>query len=124
MAGTSAIQASPNSAPRTGNVPNTSLAIRELIVPRGPLEQFRNYCGLKKIARCGFPWEKTTKRPVASVYTNCETARALAGTGLLPRSRVQSYGSAILLQLYARKTPVIPHSGAKFRVVCRERAEA
>jgi hypothetical protein len=40
------------------------------------LEQFRNYCGVKKIARCGFPWEKTTKRPVASVYTNCETARA------------------------------------------------
>ena len=29
------------------------------------LEQFRNYCGLKKIARSGFPWEKTTKRPVA-----------------------------------------------------------
>ena len=25
------------------------------------LEQFRNDCGLKKIARCGFPWEKTTK---------------------------------------------------------------
>jgi uncharacterized protein YecT (DUF1311 family) len=38
------------------------------------LEQFRNYCGLKKIARCGFPWEKTTKRPAASVCTNCETA--------------------------------------------------
>jgi hypothetical protein len=28
----------------------------------------------ERIARCGFPWEKTTKRPVASVYTNCETA--------------------------------------------------
>ena len=42
-------------------------------------EQFRNYCGLKKIARCGFPWEKTTKRPVASVYTNCETALAWRG---------------------------------------------
>src|SRR5271157_4257536 len=39
-----------------------------------PLEQFRNYCGLKKIARCGFPWEKTTKRPGASVYTHRETA--------------------------------------------------
>src|SRR6202789_3044581 len=38
------------------------------------LEQFRNYCGLIKIARCGFLWEKTTKRPIASVYTNCETA--------------------------------------------------
>jgi tetratricopeptide (TPR) repeat protein len=40
------------------------------------LEQFRNYCGLKKIARCGFPWEKTTKKSMASVYTNCETALA------------------------------------------------
>ena len=29
------------------------------------IEQFRKHCGLKKIARCGFPWEKTTKRPVA-----------------------------------------------------------
>ena len=38
------------------------------------LEQFRNYCGLIKIARCGFLWEKTTKRLIASVYTNCETA--------------------------------------------------
>jgi hypothetical protein len=42
------------------------------------LEQFRNYCGLKKIARCGFPWEKTTTRPVASVYTNRETALAIS----------------------------------------------
>ena len=46
------------------------------------LEQFRNYCGLKKIARCGFPWEKTTKRPVASVYTNCETALAALVAGI------------------------------------------
>src|ERR1700733_7496392 len=26
------------------------------------------------MARCGFPWEKTTKRPVASLYSNRETA--------------------------------------------------
>jgi hypothetical protein len=31
------------------------------------------------MARSGFPWEKTTKRPLASVYTNCETA---VGAGL------------------------------------------
>ena len=31
-----------------------------------PLKQFRNYCGLAKVARCGFPGKKTTKRPVAS----------------------------------------------------------
>jgi hypothetical protein len=36
-----------------------------------------NYCGLIKIARCGFPWKKTTKRPIVPVYTNCETALAL-----------------------------------------------
>jgi hypothetical protein len=41
---------------------------------RPRLEQFRNYCGLIKIARCGFLWEKTTKMHIASVYTNCETA--------------------------------------------------
>jgi putative CocE/NonD family hydrolase len=34
------------------------------------------FLGLIKIARCGFPWEKTTKRPVASVRTNCETGLA------------------------------------------------
>ena len=39
------------------------------------LEQFRNYCGLKKIARCGFPWEKTTKRRVAS-WISCRAALA------------------------------------------------
>jgi hypothetical protein len=29
------------------------------------LKHFRNYCGAIKLARCGFPWEKTTKRPIA-----------------------------------------------------------
>jgi hypothetical protein len=29
------------------------------------LERFRNYCGLIKVARSGFPWEKTTKGDVA-----------------------------------------------------------
>jgi hypothetical protein len=41
------------------------------------LKQFRNYGGLVKFARCGFPWRKTTKRPTSSVYTHCETAFAL-----------------------------------------------
>jgi hypothetical protein len=34
------------------------------------LEHFRNYCGLIKIARIGFPWQKTTKGAFASVHTN------------------------------------------------------
>jgi hypothetical protein len=40
------------------------------------LERSRNYCGLINLARCGFPWKKTTKRPIAPVHTNCETALA------------------------------------------------
>jgi hypothetical protein len=40
---------------------------------------------LVKIARSGFPWEKTTERSLASLYANCETAvgnllRSLTGT--------------------------------------------
>jgi hypothetical protein len=27
-----------------------------------------------RVARSGFPWKKTTKNPIASVYTNCEAA--------------------------------------------------
>ena len=36
------------------------------------------WCLVQEIRVCGFPWEKTTKRPVASVYTNCETAVAFS----------------------------------------------
>ena len=39
-------------------------------------KRFRNYGGLIRVARSGFPWEKTTKGDVASVYTNCESANA------------------------------------------------
>jgi hypothetical protein len=38
------------------------------------LKRFRNYFGLIKVAKSGFPWEKTTTGDVASIYTNCETA--------------------------------------------------
>src|ERR1700684_1510921 len=48
---------------------------------RWRLKQFRNYCGLIRIARSGFPWEKTTKMPVASLYTHCETALASPAEG-------------------------------------------
>jgi hypothetical protein len=37
-------------------------------------KRFPQYCAVIKIARSGFPWEKTTKSPMASVYTNRETA--------------------------------------------------
>src|SRR6202167_2217805 len=46
------------------------------VASQSPFWRFRNYGGLIKIARSGFPWEKTTKRPTSSVYTNCETALA------------------------------------------------
>jgi Tetratricopeptide repeat len=49
-----------------------------------PLTRFHNYFGLKKTARCGFPWDKTTKAFSASVYTYCETALIVASiTALL-----------------------------------------
>jgi tetratricopeptide (TPR) repeat protein len=48
-----------------------------------PLERFHNYFGLKKIARCGFHWEKTTKAFSASVYTYCETALIVASVAAL-----------------------------------------
>jgi hypothetical protein len=55
-------------------VPTADNFPEERFLPWPFLEQFRNYCGLIKIARCGFPWEKTTKRAATSVDTNCETA--------------------------------------------------
>jgi hypothetical protein len=33
-----------------------------------------SHCGLTKITRSGFPWEKTTKSPMASICTHCKTA--------------------------------------------------
>jgi hypothetical protein len=42
-----------------------------------PIKRFHN-CGLKKIARSGFPWEKTTKTSLALIYTYCETALTVA----------------------------------------------
>jgi hypothetical protein len=39
---------------------------RGLVAPlKWPLERFRNYCGLIKVTRSSFPWEKTTKGDVA-----------------------------------------------------------
>ncbi len=58
---------------QSGDVPprsNTNWRVKAV----WQLERFRNYCGLIKVARSGFPWEKTTKGDVALVYTNCETA--------------------------------------------------
>jgi membrane-associated protease RseP (regulator of RpoE activity) len=63
----------------------------------GSLEQFRKYCGLVKIARCGFAWEKTTKRPIASVYTICETAMAVVLGGLLATHTGWAAGDALNL---------------------------
>ena len=62
-------------------------------------QHFRNYCGAIKVARCGFPWEKTTKRPVASVYTNCETALTAADGRALPLPFAAAAGAWLLFQL-------------------------
>jgi hypothetical protein len=62
----------------------------------GVLKRFRNYCGLIKVARSGFPWEKTTKGDVAPVYTNYETAIGLScgpdERRLSDRKRIALYG--------------------------------
>jgi hypothetical protein len=58
------------------------------------LERFRNYCGLIKVARSGFPWEKTTKGDGASVYTNCETALTDADVGV---AAIVKSGAAITM---------------------------
>ena len=41
------------------------------------LTAFSQLRGPIKVARCGFPWEKTTKRPNTSICANCETAYAV-----------------------------------------------
>jgi hypothetical protein len=88
------------------------------------LQHFRNYCGAIKVARCGFPWEKTTKRPVASVCTNCETAyavisalrrRALAGRSTASRDRrnaAESRNPSLLMSHYRLRSP-IHHAGKR-----------
>ena len=59
------------------------------------LKHFRNYSGPIRVARCGFPWEKTTKRPVASVGTNCESAYAvISALRRRPRGAQECCGQA------------------------------
>jgi hypothetical protein len=59
--------------------PRTRRSRLEIATMRNsPLTRFHKYFGLKKIARCGFPWEKTTKAFSASVYAYCETALIVA----------------------------------------------
>jgi hypothetical protein len=73
------------------------------------LQHFRNYCGAIEVARCGFPWEKTTKRPVASVYTNCETAYAVTSTlRRLPvgrRNAADRRDPSLLMSHYRLRSP-------------------
>ncbi len=59
-----------------------------------PIKRFHNYCGLKKIARGGFPWEKTAKTSLALIYTYCETALVVAlVTALLMLGAAASAGA-------------------------------
>ena len=48
----------------------------ELPLPQRQSEAVSQLRSLIRVARSGFPWEKTTKGDVASIYTNCETAKA------------------------------------------------
>jgi hypothetical protein len=85
------------------------------------LKRFRNYYGLIKIARCGFPWKKTTKRAFASVYTNCETALAGSdweqdGCPRFPRDFLWSLlALANLIRLSLLKAAHAVMDGARYR---------
>jgi hypothetical protein len=63
------------------------------------LVHFRNHWKQKRIARCGFPWEKSTKRLAATVYAHCETAIAvLAIASCFPPVWGQNAGQIIAAQ--------------------------
>jgi tetratricopeptide (TPR) repeat protein len=49
---------------------------------RVALKQFHSYGFLIKNEMCGVPWQKATKRPFASGYTNCGSALAILCFGL------------------------------------------
>jgi hypothetical protein len=66
---------------RDGAISNTTMPpIRGLFrtsacrARKNSRERFRNYRGVVNDCEEWFSWEKTTKSPVATVYTNCETA--------------------------------------------------
>jgi hypothetical protein len=58
-----------------------------------PIEVVRNYCGMIRIARCGFPWEKTTKRPVASRISCAEHSLRASCAAFFTESRMQFGGA-------------------------------
>jgi outer membrane protein insertion porin family len=72
------------------------------------VKQFRNYCELRKIARCGFPREKTTKGPVAAVDTNCETARGRVRT---KAGQLGSTPSVTYNRLFLHQDPIFSSEG-------------
>jgi hypothetical protein len=59
--------------------------------------QFRNYGGLVKVARSGFPWEKTTKGPVAFPdFLQRGTSREQLCAAFFTESRMQFDGTTKL----------------------------
>jgi hypothetical protein len=84
------------------------------------LKRFRNYCGLIKIARSGFPWGKTTKRPLAFPdFLQRGTGREQLCPAFFTESRMQFDGTTKLHrksgfglhQLRKRCSVRIRHSG-------------
>jgi hypothetical protein len=92
--------------PLTGDVVSSKLSRllnQEDALSAPCLKHFRDYCGPVELARCGFPWEKTTKRPVASVCTNRETAYAVISVLSRPPRGARGYcGKASLVALIVR----------------------
>jgi len=80
--------------PGAGKVVAVGLNLNIATMRNPPIKRLDNYCGLKKIARSGFPWEKTTKTSLALIYTYCETALAVAlVTALLVLGATASAGA-------------------------------
>jgi hypothetical protein len=57
------------------------------------IERCRNYCGLIKIARSGFPWEKTTKVTWLPRISSTRHLRGQRGAAFFTESRMQFDGT-------------------------------
>jgi outer membrane protein insertion porin family len=72
------------------------------------VEQFRSDWVLTKVARCGFLWKKTPKRPHPAVYTHCETA---AGGVRNESAELGSTPSVTYNRLFLQQDPIFSSEG-------------
>jgi hypothetical protein len=58
-------------------------------------KRFRNYCGPIKVARSGFPWEKTTKGYVAGRSSDAGVFKVAITFSPFPQDRGSTHTSAV-----------------------------